>query len=157
MKDLTLLFLLREGEVLLAMKKRGWGQGRWNGVGGKVEPGESIEAAASRECQEEIGVTPLQFTKQAIHIFHFPEHDGVEPMKVHVFVCRKWHGEPKESEEMKPAWFKHSAVPYTDMWPDDMYWLPMLLNDFAVTAEFTFDKNDQIIKMSLERHERLAA
>ena len=41
MKLVTLLFLRRDGQILLAMKKRGFGEGKWNGVGGKVEPGET--------------------------------------------------------------------------------------------------------------------
>ena len=47
-KLLTLLFVLRPGQVLLGMKKRGFGKGRWNGFGGKVHQGESIEKAAIR-------------------------------------------------------------------------------------------------------------
>ncbi len=58
-KRLTLLFVRRANpetgakEVLLGMKKRGFGQGKWNGFGGKVEPGETVEAAALRELEEE--------------------------------------------------------------------------------------------------------
>ncbi|MCP5842996.1 NUDIX domain-containing protein, partial [Klebsiella pneumoniae] len=57
----TLLFLRRDDELLLAMKKRGFGAGKWNGVGGKIEAGETIEDALVRECQEEINVTPLNW------------------------------------------------------------------------------------------------
>ncbi len=56
MKHTTLLFLLKDNHILLAMKKRGFGAGRWNGVGGKIEAGETIVQAAVRECFEEIGV-----------------------------------------------------------------------------------------------------
>ena len=54
-KVLTLVFLRREGEVLLGMKKRGFGEGKWNGFGGKVEAGETIVEAAAREVKEECG------------------------------------------------------------------------------------------------------
>jgi len=59
--ELTLLFLIKDDQILLAMKKRGFGAGRFNGVGGKVEPGETIEQALIRESQEEINVTPIEF------------------------------------------------------------------------------------------------
>ena len=47
-KLLTLLFVLKPGQVLLGLKKRGFGEGRWNGFGGKVQPDEAIEEAAIR-------------------------------------------------------------------------------------------------------------
>ena len=47
-KLLTLLFVLEPGRVLLGMKKRGFGVGRWNGFGGKVQEGETIEEGAIR-------------------------------------------------------------------------------------------------------------
>ena len=49
-KVLTLAFVRRPSEILLGFKKRGFGVGLWNGFGGKVEPGETIEAAAKRYC-----------------------------------------------------------------------------------------------------------
>ena len=56
-KVLTLV-LLREGtKVLLGMKKRGFGVGKWNGFGGKVEAGETVVEAAAREVNEECGLT----------------------------------------------------------------------------------------------------
>lgn len=61
MKNTTLLFLIKKdsdkvSDVLLAMKKIGFGAGRYNGVGGKLQDGETIEEAAARETKEEIGV-----------------------------------------------------------------------------------------------------
>ena len=47
-KVLTLVFIRRQGEILLGYKKRGFGAGKWNGFGGKVEAGETIEEAAER-------------------------------------------------------------------------------------------------------------
>ena len=56
-KKITTLVLVHQGEkVLLGMKKRGFGQGRWNGFGGKLHEGETIEQAAKRETFEEAGV-----------------------------------------------------------------------------------------------------
>ncbi len=143
-KTLTLLFLRRGDEVLLAMKLRGFGAGRWNGVGGKLEEEESIEEALVRETQEEIGVTPTRYEKVAI--IEFDEHFKGEPtiMYVHVFTADEWEGEPTTSEEMDPRWFVVSNVPYDDMWPDDPYWLPSVLEGKKVTASFTLDENDAI-------------
>lgn len=143
MRQCTLLFLCRENELLLAMKKRGFGAGKWNGVGGKVESGETIEQALVRECQEEIDVTPESFRKVAVldFVFEGGEHD----MTVHAFVCDKWQGEPVETEEMAPRWTALDAIPYDDMWQDDPYWLPQVLAGKLVRGTFTFDKGDTML------------
>ena len=54
-KILTLCIIHQHSKILLGMKKRGHGVGKWNGFGGKVEKGETIEEAARRETKEEAG------------------------------------------------------------------------------------------------------
>jgi mutator protein MutT len=143
MKTCTLALFVADGRLLLAMKKRGFGQGRWNGPGGKIEAGESVEQAMVRECQEEIGLTPLEYQKMAIHDFVFPE--GQPDMRVHVFVCAKWQGEPAESEEMAPRWFAIGDIPYDDMWQDDPYWLPRVLAGQQLHTRFSFDAEENML------------
>lgn len=150
-KTLTLLFLRRDSDVLLAMKLRGFGAGRWNGVGGKVEYGESVEEALVREAREEISVTPTRFEKVADLLFD--EYFKGEPtlMYVHVYVADKWEGEPAASEEMSPKWFDIADVPYDDMWPDDPYWLPKVLAGEKVKAEFILDENDSVTSVIMKQ------
>jgi 8-oxo-dGTP pyrophosphatase MutT (NUDIX family) len=154
-KTLTLLFLRKDDQVLLAMKKRGFGEGKWNGVGGKVEGEESIEAAMIRETEEEIGVTPTSYEK--VGDIRFEEFFKGEPtiMHVHVFVAMSWNGEPTESEEMKPEWFHVDAIPYDEMWSDDPYWLPIVIEGNKVSADFTLDQNDTITDHAVETVDEL--
>ena len=143
----TILFLVREDEILLAMKKRGFGSGLWNGVGGKVEPGESIEQAMVRECQEEIMVTPTKYKQVAIHNFELAKK-AKEPSKLieaHTFIATEWEGEPRETEEMAPKWFNVGEIPYEKMWQDDILWLPVVLNGKKLKTHFVFDENDTMI------------
>ncbi|MCA9308886.1 8-oxo-dGTP diphosphatase [Candidatus Saccharibacteria bacterium] len=149
-KELTLLFLVRDDEVLLAMKKRGFGEGRWNGVGGKVEEGESLEQALIRECQEEIEVTPTAFEKVADLTFNEVHEDERKIMHVNVFIGTEWSGEPTETEEMQPQWFKQSEIPYDECWSDDPFWLPQVLAGKKVKAEFTMDDHDQVTNHTVE-------
>jgi 8-oxo-dGTP pyrophosphatase MutT (NUDIX family) len=148
LRDVTLLFLVKRSkgkitEICLGLKKRGFGVGRWNGVGGKLEKDESIEDGAKRETKEEISVTVKKIEKVAelsFYFIHKPEWDQL----VHVFVADKWEGEPTESEEMKPKWFAVADLPFDDMWPDDIFWLPEMLKGHFIRGMFTFEENDVI-------------
>lgn len=138
---------MRHGEILLAMKKRGFGEGLWNGAGGKQQHRESINQTAIRETQEEIGVTAVSFDKVAE--LHFSYLEG-EEMLVSAYLCFEWVGEPRESEEMKPRWFKIESIPYEKMWPDDKHWLPRVINGEKLKAKFSYDANNLIVDYALE-------
>ncbi|MDR2723535.1 MAG: 8-oxo-dGTP diphosphatase [Cellulomonadaceae bacterium] len=137
----TLVIPVRGDQVLLGRKKQhrdgAFGVGKWNGFGGKLEPGETLEQAAIRECQEESGITPLHLEKVA-------ELDFVDDYQIfgHVYLCRQWTGEPVETAEMLPAWFNKTDLPLTEMWDDDIFWLPAVLTGKRVKASFTFHHVD---------------
>eukprot|EP01018_Ginkgo_biloba_P030580 Gb_40140 [translate_table: standard] len=84
-KLLTLAIVNKDGRVLLGLKKRGFGEGYYNGFGGKVEEGETIEEATARELEEESGLIPLRMTKQGVLTFHFD--DKPCPWEVAVLLC----------------------------------------------------------------------
>jgi len=140
MKTVTLLFLLHGDELLLAMKKRGFGKGKWNGVGGKADPGETAKQAAIRECQEEIGVTPLE--PQLIGKIKFYEKNDLKfGHYIHIFVATKWEDDPVETEEMSPQWFNIKDIPYEHMWVDDPLWLPLALSGQKFEGTLTLDSD----------------
>ncbi len=138
MKQLTLVIVTQNNRVLLGMKKRGFGAGRYNGFGGKVELGESIEAAASRELHEEVGLIASHL--MSVGQLQFAFADDAPDLLVHLFVVTAYTGEVIESEEMKPEWFGFDDVPYDEMWPDDRYWLPAILDGNVCKGRFVFDK-----------------
>jgi 8-oxo-dGTP pyrophosphatase MutT (NUDIX family) len=158
MRQASLCLFIKENgddkEILLAMKKRGFGKGRWNGVGGKLnlENGENVFDSAIRESFEEIGVKPESLEKFAVIDFYFPEEFKEKDFdqQVHVFLVKEWKGEPGETEEMMPKWFKIKEIPYDEMWDDDKYWLPYVLEGKKLKAKFVFDKKDKIVKKNIE-------
>jgi 8-oxo-dGTP diphosphatase len=139
MKLSTLCFLIEDDRILLAMKKRSFGEGKWNGVGGKVLEGETIEQAAVREIEEEIGVKAKESDLEKMGTLRFHSVNEKLNWDVHVFFLYKWHGEPHESEEMAPRWHLKTEIPFDTMWADDKHWLPLVLAGKKVKGEFEFD------------------
>jgi mutator protein MutT len=151
MKQVTLLFLRRDGQILLAMKKRGFGVGKWNGVGGKADPGETPEQAAVRECEEEINVTP--HNPKLVGELHFFDLPDVEHY-CYIYTATEWKGEPQETEEMRPQWFSVEEVPYATMWPDDIYWLPKLIANVPFKGRVVIE-NDNILECDIHQVEKI--
>ncbi|XP_064009755.1 oxidized purine nucleoside triphosphate hydrolase [Pogoniulus pusillus] len=149
----TLVLVVQPPRVLLGMKKRGFGAGLWNGFGGKVQPGESIEEAARRELLEESGLTVDTLQKMGQITFEFVGNS--ELMDVHIFRADDFHGEPRESEEMRPQWFQLDEVPFNCMWADDAYWFPLLLQKKLFRGYFKFQGQDTIVEHTLTEVEEV--
>ena len=147
-KILTLVIVHDRGRVLLGRKKRGFGAGKWNGFGGKVEANETIEEGARRELLEEAGIGTVAVERRGRILFHFAG-DPVA-LEVHIFRTRSHTGEPQESDEMEPQWFDDNAIPYDTMWPDDKYWLPLFLEGKRFEGEFWFDGEKTINRYELK-------
>jgi 8-oxo-dGTP diphosphatase len=134
----SLCFIRGDGQILMIRKKRGLGAGKINGPGGRLEPGETPVEAAVRETQEELGVTPLH--PQARGELHFQFVDGLALHCV-VFTADGCLGEPYETEEATPYWMKPEEIPYHDMWADDIFWLPGMLEGKFFKGYFHFDED----------------
>ncbi len=132
----TLVFVMRGHEILLINKKTGLGKGKVNGPGGKMDPGETPEICAVRECQEELGITVSALEYCGQHKFQF-----VDGYSIHVWVyrTRDFSGVPTESREAKPFWVALDDVPYGQMWEDDQFWLPMVIRGERFKTRWIFD------------------
>jgi 8-oxo-dGTP diphosphatase len=148
MRDVTLVLPIREERVLLGLKKRGFGVGKVNGFGGKLNEGESILEAAVRELFEEVGITTNvdSLNKVAELSFRFPHKEGGDwDQLVHVFFIEEWGGEPKETEEMAFEWHDLNQLPFDRMWDDDRYWFPEVLKGRKIKGDFTFSEDNKTI------------
>lgn len=150
---LTLVLVVQPGKVLLGMKKRGFGVGRWNGFGGKLQDGETIESAARRELLEESGLT-VDVLERVGNI-KFEMVGETQLLDVHVFRADAYSGEPTESEEMRPQWFEFDKIPFSQMWPDDILWYPFILQKKKFVGYFKFQGHDTILSHTLKEVEEL--
>jgi 8-oxo-dGTP diphosphatase len=128
--------------VLLGLKRRGFGQGKLVGLGGKIEAGESLAAAAVRELREEAGLhTEAGLLEHVAHLtFLFPGHPAWDH-QMDVFLVRVWEGEPLACEEIEPQWRPIDALPFDRMWDDGRYWLPQALAGQALAATFIYGED----------------
>jgi 8-oxo-dGTP diphosphatase/2-hydroxy-dATP diphosphatase len=147
-KLLTLCVVNQGDQMLLGLKKRGFGEGRWNGFGGKLHGSESIEEAAKRELVEEAGIEAIEIEKRGVLLFEF--ENNPEILEVHIFGVDKFDGQPTESEEMKPQWFSVDSLPLDQMWPDDRYWMPIFLSGKNFIGKFYFKDQSTIISYDLK-------
>lgn len=132
----TLLFVVEAQRVLLIRKKRGLGAGKINAPGGRLELGEPPIRGAIREVREELGVEPVGIVVAGELSFQFL--DGYS-LHAYVFSATGHRGEPTESDEASPRWTPLDAIPYAEMWADDVLWLPRLLAGESFRGRFVFD------------------
>ena len=145
-QEATLLFVVRDAEVLLIRKKRGIGAGKINGPGGKVDPGETPEQCAVRECQEELHITPQQLEYCGRNLFQFVDGYSID---VHCFRCDRYDGVPTETREALPLWTAIDDIPYEQMWEDDRIWLPKLIRREPFVARYIFD-GDKMVDYAID-------
>jgi 8-oxo-dGTP diphosphatase len=132
----TLLFVLRDGHVLLIHKKTGLGAGKINGPGGRIEDGETPAQGAVREVQEELCATPTGVRPCGELFFQFV--DGYS-LHGYVFTASGITGEVCETREAAPLWTPLAAVPFDRMWADDRLWFPLMLQGKSFRGWFIFD------------------
>ena len=133
--------------ILLGMKKKKFGAGKYNGLGGGIEPGETEKECAIRETLEEAGIEIIDPKNLGKILFEFESNE--QDHLVYFFRAEKYKGTLRESNEMLPKWFDINEIPYDQMWEDDGYWLPLLLEGKKFRGNFLFDKDHNLSKYVL--------
>ena len=112
--------------------------GKWNGLGGKFEPGESPEECITREVREEAG---LQIRESKLHgLLIFPNFKG-DDWYVFVFTASEFEGELIESPEGKLEWIPDEKLTSLNLWESDQIFFPWLEDDKFFSAKFIYEGN----------------
>jgi 8-oxo-dGTP pyrophosphatase MutT (NUDIX family) len=153
----VICYLKRGGDFLLLLKASGkFGGGFWNAPGGKIKPGESAEDAALREVKEETGLVIAHPEKIGHLEFYFGSGKARPDWTAEVFVTSEFSGIERESAEGKLRWFSEDKFPYEQMWQDDRYWIPLMVEKIKFRGKFEFTADSkQLISYSIEKDEEL--
>lgn len=151
----TLTLFINDDKILLGEKKRGFAKGTLNGIGGKQDPGETIEQAMIRECQEEIGATPVDYLQVGRINFDLWYKGEYANMEMYIYKCFKYSGTIKETEEIKPNWFDIKNPPFERMLEDDLLWLPTVLDGKKIMGNVKFDKDMKMLYHDFKTVDRI--
>lgn len=149
--EVTLCNIISKNKVLLKKATRGISKGKWNGLGGKIDPGESPKESAIREVREESGLIIKDISERGI-IYFYVGSEKKPSIKMHLFSATRFTGKLVEGEEGKLKWFDLDAIPYDGMWDDDKFWWPMFLDGMSFRGDFFLDKSmEKVVSYRISR------
>ena len=140
MKLATLCYIIKDNKTLMIYrnkKENDYHEGKWNGLGGKFEQGESPEECAIRELKEETGLDVKNPVMKGF--ITFPKFDGVDDWYVFVFVIKEFKGELIDSPEGHLEWIENDKLTELNLWEGDAIFLPWLFQEKFFSAKFNYD------------------
>ncbi|HEX2869439.1 MAG TPA: 8-oxo-dGTP diphosphatase [Ignavibacteriales bacterium] len=139
MKLATLCYLKRNGSTLMLhriKKQNDMHEGKWNGLGGKLETGETPEECVIREVLEESG---FKIVSPRLHGFiTFPLFDGVDDWYVFVYSADKFEGEMIDSDEGVLKWIPNDELFDLNLWEGDKTFIGWMLEGKFFSAKFEY-------------------
>jgi 8-oxo-dGTP diphosphatase len=141
MKLATLCYVIdiKQNSTLMihrVKKENDYHEGKWNGLGGKFEQGESPEECAIREIEEESGLKVKSVNMKGF--ITFPLFDGKEDWYVFLFTTNDFEGKLIDSPEGNLAWVPNDKLTELNLWDGDKYFIPWLFQDKFFSAKFNY-------------------
>ena len=146
----TLCYLEKDNKYLMlhrTKKEVDINKGKWLGVGGKLENGESIENCLRREVLEETGYKLGKYEFRGLVIFNYNED---EPLLMYLYTSEDFSGVPKECDEGELKWIEKNEVMKLNLWEGDRIFLKLLFENspfFYLTLDY---ENDRLIGSKIE-------
>jgi 8-oxo-dGTP diphosphatase len=148
----TLCYVRKDDFVLMlhrVKKTDDMHKGKWNGLGGKFEKGESPEDCVIREVSEESGLKIINPVLKGI--ITFPQFDGENDWLVFVFQSNKFTGELSASDEGILKWIKKDKLLNLNLWEGDKIFLPWVFEDKFFSAKFVY-QNKKLIDWTVTKY-----
>lgn len=136
----TLCYVIDKDKTLMIYrnkKKNDYHEGKWNGLGGKFEPGESPEECAIREVKEESGLTMINPKMKGF--ITFPMFDKVKDWYVFIFTASEFEGNIIDSSEGKLEWIPNNKLVDLNLWDGDKIFIPWLFQEKFFSAKFIYE------------------
>lgn len=150
MKLATLCYIKKDNQTLMLYrnkKENDYHEGKWNGLGGKFEQGETPEECAIRELKEETGLDI--YNPQLKGMITFPMFDTKEDWYVFLFVVKEFKGELIDSPEGHLEWIDDEKLFQLNLWDGDKIFIPWLIQEKFFSAKFNYD-NGKFIDYTVE-------
>jgi 8-oxo-dGTP diphosphatase len=145
MKFATLCYVRRAGKTLMIHRTKranDMHHGKWNGLGGKLMPGETPEECAAREIFEESGLDVVSMHLKGF--LTFPRFTNEEDWYAFVFVVDEFMGEFKESPEGYLEWIDDERLCDLALWEGDRFFLPWIDQPGFFSAKFIYEDGKYI-------------
>lgn len=145
MKLATLCYVKDGGKTLMLYrnkKENDYHEGKWNGLGGKLEPQESPEDCACREVFEESGLIVKEL--QLKGFITFPLFDGKDDWYVWLYFINKWEGSLKPSPEGELAWIDDDKITGLNLWDGDKIFVEWMFNNKPFSAKFNYENGNYV-------------
>lgn len=121
-------------------KANDYHEGKWNGLGGKFEPGESPEECAAREIKEESGLISKNLNLKGF--ISFPKFDGKNDWNVFVFTVTEFEGKLIDSPEGKLEWIADSELFDLNLWEGDKIFMRWIFENKFFSAKFIYENKE---------------
>ena len=145
-------YICQENKVLLGIRKKvsfGLGEELIAGIGGKIEEGETAVDALKREVKEEVEIEIEDIREMGRVLYLFP-HKPNWNQRVTIYIIDTWHGDPSETDVIKPLWFHKDKLPNSRMWPDNLITIPLVISGKQIEGVFLYDENGKIIEQKID-------
>jgi 8-oxo-dGTP diphosphatase len=137
----TLCYLRQGGKTLMVhriKKPNDMHQGKWNGLGGKLEPGETPEECAIREIYEESGLVMHNLVYKGL--LTFPGFANEEDWYAFVFTGTEFSGELIDSPEGRLEWVEDDRLLNLNLWEGDRLFIPWLDRPGVFSGKLTYEE-----------------